>query len=81
VLPNLGQPLIDSLAAFGVGSLEMFCGAASDASQEGCEIRLTSLFKSSAQARDAAIAIGRPQWVVVSWRTDACGSFRVVDES
>jgi hypothetical protein len=81
VLPNLGQSIIDSLAAFGVGSLEIFCGAASDALQAGCEIRLTPLFKSSAQARDGAIAMGRPQWAVVSWRTDACGSFRVVDAS
>ena len=81
VLPNLVQPVIDSLAVFGVSSLELFCGAGLDPSQAGCEIRLTPLFRSLAQARDTATAMGRPQWAVVSWRTDACGSFRVVDAS
>jgi len=81
VLPNLVQPLIDSLAAFGVGSLELFCGAGSDPSQHDCEIRLTPLFKSLEQAKDAVIAMGRPEWVVVSWRTDASGSFRIVEAS
>jgi hypothetical protein len=81
VLPNLIQPLLDSLEAFGVGSLELFCGAGLDPLQADCEIRLTPLFRSLGQARDAATAMGRPKWAVVSWRTDQCRSFRVVDAS
>jgi len=79
VLPGLGQPMVDALAAIGVDSMELFCGAGLDPTATDCEIRLSRLFTSLEQARDAAIAMNRFQWVVVSWRTDQSGSFRVVD--
>ena len=79
VLPNVGQTVADTLSAFGVDSLELFCGAGLDATQEDCEIKLTPLFTALEPARNAVTAIGRPSWAVVSWRTDQSGSFRVVE--
>lgn len=79
VLPSLGQPLIDSLAAMGMDSLEVFCGAGLDIHATDCEIKLTPLFSEQNKARDAVVAMNRPQWLVVSWRTDACNSFKVCD--
>jgi hypothetical protein len=79
VLPNLGQPIVDALADIGVDSMELFCGAGLDPTATDCEIQVSSLFISLDQARDAAIAMDRFQWVVVSWRTDQSGSFRVAD--
>ena len=81
VLPALGQPLVDTLAAYGIDSMELFCGAGLDAAAVDCEIRLTPLFMSLDQARDTAIAMNGAKWVVVSWRTDQSGSFRIVDAS
>lgn len=81
VLPDIGQKLVDELNSYGVGPLEIFCGAGSDVSQDGCEIKLTPVFTSLEQAHDAAIALGRAQWVVASWRTDTSDSFRLVDQA
>lgn len=79
VLPQLGQPLIDTLATMGLDSMEVFLGAGMDINATDCEIQLTPLFASADKARDAAAAMNRPQWMVVSWRTDACNSFKVCD--
>ena len=79
VLPGLGQPMVDALAGIGVDSMELFCGAGLDPTATDCEIRLSRLFTTLEQARSAAIAMNRFQWVVVSWRTDQSGSFRVAD--
>jgi hypothetical protein len=57
----------------------VFCGAGLDPGAADCEMCLTPLFTSLAQARDAAIAMKRPDWVVVSWRTDQSRSLKVVD--
>jgi hypothetical protein len=81
VLPRLGQPIMGTLSAYGLNSMELFCGARLDAAAEDCEIRVTPLFPSLGQARENAVAMARNEWVVVSWRTDQCGSFRVVDAS
>jgi len=81
VLPNLGQTVTDTMSAFGVGSLELFCGAGLDATQEDCEIRLTPFFTALEPARNAITAMGRPSWAIVSWRTDQSGSFRVVESN
>jgi hypothetical protein len=79
VLPGLGQPIIDRLAAFGFDSVELFCGAGLDPKATDCEICLSPLFNTEDQARQAAIDMHRSKWVVVSWRTDQSASFRVTD--
>lgn len=60
-------------------SMELFIGGAVDNTQSGCELMLTPIFRSAQSATEAARAIGRPQWLVVSWRTDQSGGIRVVD--
>lgn len=81
VLPNLGQPIVETLSAYGVESLELFCAAGLDVTSHDCEILLSPMYKSLEQARRAAMAMGRDQWVVASWRTDASNSFRITQSS
>lgn len=81
VLPGLGQEAMGTLAAYGLNSVELFCGGGADPAALDCEIQLTILFSNEAQARAAAQAMGRPEWFVVSWRTDQSNSFRVVETS
>jgi hypothetical protein len=79
VLPTLPQPVVDTLASYGFTSLELFCGAGLDPSATDCEIRVTPLFTSLDLARQAAIAMNRPQWLAAEWRTDQSNSFQIVD--
>ena len=79
VLPTLGLPVTEKLAAYGLDSMQLFCGAGLDANAVDCEILLSPLYPTPEQAREAAIAMGRYQWLVVSWRTDQSNSFQVVD--
>jgi hypothetical protein len=81
VLPNIGDSMASRLALLGVGSCELFCAAGIDTEIAGCQLRLSSLFKSQDQARNAAIAMERKKWVVARWRTDASASFDLVDSS
>ena len=81
VLPSLGQPMVDALVSYGLESMELFCGAGLDPTAVDCEIRLSPLFTSLDQARQAAIAMNRFQWVVARWRTDQSNSFEIVDSS
>lgn len=76
VLPSLAQPMIDELVSYGIEPIELFCGAGLDPVTTDCEILVSPLFPSMDPARQAAIRMGRPQWVVVSWspRTDQSSS-------
>ena len=79
VLPDLGQVMTDRLVAIGVGSLEFFAGVNLDLSSEDCTMSMSPLCLSIDQAKDMAIEDAGPDgWLVVSWRTDQSGSFRVV---
>ncbi|NJM76866.1 MAG: hypothetical protein HC852_15120 [Acaryochloridaceae cyanobacterium RU_4_10] len=79
VLPRIGRELPEILDAYGLPSMELFWGVGLDALATDCEILLSPLFKSFDQAREAAITMERPIWLVASWRTDQSNSFRVVD--
>jgi hypothetical protein len=85
VLPSLAQPMIDELVSYGMEPIELFCGASLDPGESGCEIRVSPIFPFMDLAREAAIGMGRPQWVVVSWSpiTDQSSSrshrFDIVD--
>ena len=79
VLPATAQALIDKLAEFGVSSMEFYCGVGLDTASTDCEMFASPLFISVEQARDAAVAMERESWIVVSWRTDQSNSFRVVE--
>jgi hypothetical protein len=59
--------------------MELFIGGAVDKDQPGCELMLTPIFRSEQAATEAARATGRPQRIVVSWRTDQSGGIKVLD--
>jgi hypothetical protein len=59
--------------------MELFVGGGVDISAAGCELKATRIFRSQADAAKAAKALGRSQWLVVSWRTDQSGGARVVE--
>jgi hypothetical protein len=59
--------------------MELFIGGAVDKAQPGCELMLTPIFRSEQAATEAARSTGRPQWLVVSWRTDQSGGVKVLD--
>jgi hypothetical protein len=81
VLPGLGEQFVSLLSDLGVGSMEIYCSVGVDNSVQGCQIKLSSLFRSLDQARDAAVAMARPQWLIARWRTDQSGSLTIVESS
>lgn len=78
-LPDVATPLLEAMTAYGIGSLEVYAGVGRDPLSQDCEIALTGVYPSLADARNAVKALERPDWLIVSWRTDQCGSFRVVE--
>lgn len=67
------------LEALGItSSMELFLGGALDPTAFGCELKLTSIFRSQEAAVTAALALGRTKWLVVSWRTDQSGGVHLV---
>ena len=81
VLPKIGQWIVDQLAQAGAGSLQLFLGVGVDPGAQDCEFKLTPLFLSIDQARSAVKAIGRASWIIVSWRSDASGSYMLEEDA
>src|SRR5262245_7307259 len=74
--------LQQQLTELGIGdSTQLFVGGGVDKGVVGCELKMTPVFPSLNSARSAVKAMGRPQWLVVSWRTDASGGVQVADFS
>jgi hypothetical protein len=44
-------------------------------------LQLTAIYRNSDGAVQAATALGRPQWLVASWRTDQSGGVNIVASS
>lgn len=69
----------DQLSEMGfTASFRLFVGGAIDIGQAGCELKLTSIFRQLEDAKAAAIAMGRPHFIVASWRSDQSGRVEVV---
>jgi len=62
-------------------SMGLFIGAGVDLSQKGCELKLTSVFRSQDSAATAAAGLNRSKWFVASWRTDQSGGASIVADS
>jgi hypothetical protein len=62
-------------------SVALFIGGGVDTSKRGCELMLTSIFRSQDAATNAAKALGRNDWFVASWRTDQSGGATIVASS
>jgi hypothetical protein len=74
-----GHALQRRLEAQGItSSMELFLGGALDPTVLGCELKLTSIFRTQEAAVAAALALGRATWLVVSWRTDQSGGVHLV---
>ncbi|SDP44777.1 hypothetical protein [Afipia sp. GAS231] len=70
------------LANMGISdSMELFIGGGVDTNVAHCELKLTPVFRSESAARSAAQALGRPKFLVVSWRTDQSGGMTLVDSN
>lgn len=71
-----------SLQRVGIESpMELFMGGAVDTADTGCELKLTAIFRSLDAAREAAKALGRARWLVVSWRSNVSSGMNVVAKS
>jgi hypothetical protein len=79
MLPDAATPLLDAMNDYGVPSLEVYVGVGRDPLSKDCEIQLTGLYPAISSARDAVHAMGRSDWLIVSWRTDQSGSFHIVE--
>lgn len=62
-------------------SMELFIGGGVDTTATGCELMLSSIFREGDAAVTAAKALGRPHWLVASWRTDQSGGATIVSSS
>jgi hypothetical protein len=79
VVAVLGAGLKQLLSELGIeDSFEVFCGLGIDVDAEGCQIRLSPVFKSFEQARDAAVAMDRPECAVARWRSDVPGAVDLI---
>ncbi len=61
--------------------MECFLGGGIDIAAQGCELRMTSLFRHLDDARSAAKDLGRAGWIVVSWRNNRSGGAKLVASS
>jgi hypothetical protein len=80
---SVAQPaeqLAEMLSNMGItDSMALFLGGGIDENVAGCELKLTPVFRNLEDAHAAAQAMGRPNFIVMSWRTDASRSLTLVD--
>jgi hypothetical protein len=79
-LGEAAQGLQGKMQELGItASMELFMGGGVDLQSPACGLLLTPIFRSQESAAEAARALGRSQWLVVSWRTDQSGGMRIVE--
>jgi hypothetical protein len=81
ILSRASNELLDVMRTYGLSSNAIYLGGGIDRSVRDCELQLTNFFPDLARAREAAQATGRPEWIIVSWRTDMSNSFEVVESN
>jgi hypothetical protein len=79
VIDGLSQDFFGTIEALGRQDCDFFLGGAVDFDAKGCQLQLTPLFRTQSDARDAAVALGRPTFFVSQWRANQCGAMTVVD--
>ncbi len=73
------EALQQRLQGLGItSSMELFIGGGVDPEAFGCELNMTPIFRSQDAAVSAARALGRPKWLVVSWRTDQSAGVKLL---
>jgi hypothetical protein len=79
-LSEAAQGLQAGLLELGItASMDLFVGGGVDLQATGCELVITPIFRSQEAAASAAQALGRSEWLVVSWRTDQSGGMHIVE--
>jgi hypothetical protein len=61
--------------------IECFLGAGVDLTAQGCELKMTPIFRHLDDARFAANDLGRPSWIIISWRNNQSGGAKMVASS
>jgi len=74
VIDGLSQDFFGTIEALGRQDCDFFLGGAVDFDAKGCQLQLTPLFRTQSDARDAAVALGRPTFFVSQWRANQCGA-------
>jgi hypothetical protein len=81
-LAQAASALQDELQRMGFDqSMKLFIGGGVDTTVTGCEVQLTAIHRDQDSAVAEATGMGRPHWVVMSWRTDQSGGATVVANS
>jgi len=78
-IDRISRDFFGTMESFGRRDCAFFLGVGVDLDSQGCELQLTPLFRTQAQAHDAAIAIGRTVWFVGEWHANQCGTMTVID--
>jgi hypothetical protein len=81
-LAQAASAVQDQLQKMGfTDSMNLFIGGGVDTTAAGCELQLTPIHRTQDAAVAAASGMGRPHWLVASWRTDQSGGATVVAAS
>jgi hypothetical protein len=67
-------------AGFSEG-MQLFTGGGIDTTVAGCELQLTPIHRDQDAATAAASGLGRPEWLIASWRSDQSGGVTIVATS
>jgi hypothetical protein len=76
---RISRDFFGTIESFGRPDCAFFLGVGVGMDSQGCELQLTSLFRTQQQAHDAAVAIGRTTWFVGQWHANQCGTMTVID--
>jgi hypothetical protein len=79
IMPTLAAKFTETLNSMGIDSGEVFIGVGIDMAAKGCEAKLTNLFKTADQARQAVNAMNRPNSAVAHWQLNASGNLEIIE--
>lgn len=71
--------LLNFLGDYDVHNVAVYMGGGIDQSVRGCELKVTPIFRTQLQAREAVMQMGRQSWLIYQWRSDQSGSLTIVD--
>jgi hypothetical protein len=81
-LSEAAAKLQEQLTATGFTEpMTLFIGGGVDTNATGCELQLTPIFRDQENATSSVSALGRSQWLVVSWQTNQSGGATIVTSS
>ncbi len=79
VIEGLNMEFFKVIETMGRQDCAFFLGGGVDLDAPGAQLALTPLYRTSEQARAAAVGLGRAQWFVGEWHANQCGTMTVVE--